>query len=247
MAKIFKKDDSLKTKYVGYCRMILIGGCLFGAGFLSVIINIAAHLTFVPLTGFGVICCFTGVIIISLFGGKASSLKSGIKGESRTAELIERLPEGYYGIQNATVSFEGKSNEIDMIVVGPSGVFIVESKSRNGHITGDFDSKYWTQHKVGRGGTPYSSDFYSPVKQVGTHIYRLAHFLRSNGAQVNVEGAVYMSGEDYTISLSGTPGRIPVFTNTAEGRETLYCYILSGKTRLQPQNVNYICNLLLRR
>ena len=201
---------------------------------------------YLPVMIAGLIADISGIILISAFGSKASSLKYGIKGERDTAALIERLPDGYYGIQNATVSFEGKQSEIDMIVVGPSGVFIVESKSRNGQITGDYDARYWTQHKVGRGGTPYSSDFYSPVKQVGTHVYRLAHLLRSRGMGVNIEGAVYMSSDNSEVFLSGTPGRIPVFTNTPDGIDRLYKFILSGKANLSRQSIGAICNILLK-
>ncbi len=246
MAKIFIKDDSLKRKYKGYLKAVLAGGAVFLAGVLTMFISVATGMIYLPVMIAGLIADISGIILISAFGSKASSLKYGIKGERDTAALIERLPDGYYGIQNATVSFEGKQSEIDMIVVGPSGVFIVESKSRNGQITGDYDARYWTQHKVGRGGTPYSSDFYSPVKQVGTHVYRLAHLLRSRGMGVNIEGAVYMSSDNSEVFLSGTPGRIPVFTNTPDGIDRLYKFILSGKANLSRQSIGAICNILLK-
>ena len=246
MAKIFIKDDSLKRKYKGYLKAVLAGGAVFLAGVLTMFISVATGMIYLPVMIAGLIADISGIILISAFGSKASSLKYGIKGERDTAALIERLPDGYYGIQNATVCFEGKQSEIDMIVVGPSGVFIVESKSRNGQITGDYDARYWTQHKVGRGGTPYSSDFYSPVKQVGTHVYRLAHFLRSRGMGVNIEGAVYMSSDNSEVFLSGTPGRIPVFTNTPDGIDRLYKFILSGKANLSRQSIGAICNILLK-
>ena len=246
MAKIFIKDDSLKRKYKGYLKAVLAGGAVFLAGVLTMFISVATGMIYLPVMIAGLIADISGIILISAFGSKASSLKYGIKGERDTAALIERLPDGYYGIQNATVSFEGKQSEIDMIVVGPSGVFIVESKSRNGQITGDYDARYWTQHKVGRGGTPYSSDFYSPVKQVGIHVYRLAHLLRSRGMGVNIEGAVYMSSDNSEVFLSGTPGRIPVFTNTPDGIDRLYKFILSGKANLSRQSIGAICNILLK-
>ncbi len=246
MAKIIIKDDSLKKRYKGYLRAILIGGWISSAGLLLIFLSAALSMIYLPVMAAGLITAVVGIILISAFGSKASSLKYGIKGERDTAALIKRLPDGYYGIQNALVCFDGKQSEIDMVVVGPSGVFIVESKSRNGRIVGDYDAKYWTQHKIGRGGTPYSSDFYSPVKQVGTHVYRLANFLRENGAKIQVEGAVYMSSKESALSLSGTPGRIPVFTNTPDGINRLYRFITSGNTKLSPKNVNQICNLLLK-
>ncbi len=246
MAKIFKKDDSLKRKYSFYCKLIITGGGLFGAGFLSIIVNLALSKVIPPLFVIGFICCVAGVVIISLFSGKKSALKVGINGERAMARLIERFPEGYYGIQNVVVSFDGKQSELDMVVVGPTGVFIVETKSRNGRISGNYDSKYWTQHKVGRGGTPYSSDFYSPIKQVGTHVYRLANFLRTQKVQITVEGIVYFRDATEGFYLSGTPGRIPVFRNTTEGMHNLYRFITSGNVKLSPQKVNYICNILLK-
>ena len=245
MAKIYKKDESLKNKYRFYLRMIIIGGAALAAGFLSLLISFYFEKLYTPVVILSALSCLFGFIVISLLSGKASSLRTGIEGESDTAKLIRHLPDGYVGIQNATVSFDGKQSEIDMIVVGPTGVFIIESKRRNGKVVGDYDAKYWTQHKVGRGHTPYSSDFYSPVKQVGTHIYRLAHFLRSRGVGVNIEGAVYMSGQDYSLQLNGTVGRIPVFTNTPQGHKKLYAFILNKNSLLSQQTISKICEILL--
>ena len=117
MAKIIIKDDSLKRKYKGYLKAVLIGGAVFAAGTLTMFLSVALSMIYLPVMIAGLIADFTGVILISAFGSKASSLKYGIKGERDTAALISRLPDGYYGIQNATVSFEGKQSEIAMIVV----------------------------------------------------------------------------------------------------------------------------------
>ncbi len=245
MAKIFRKDNSLKKKYDAFYALTAMGGVLFAVGFFAIVsILVFAGYTVLRLIS-GFICLLSGIISVSFFGKTAHSLYIGLKGEAATSHIVEKLPEGYYGIQNAIITFEGKKSEIDMIVVGPTGVFIIESKSRKGRIVGNYDAKYWTQHKIGRGGTPYSSDFHSPVKQVGTHIYRLAHFLRATGTHVNIEGAVFMSESDSKFLLSGTPGRIPVFRNSPDDIHRLYSFITSRSTKLSPQNINHICETIL--
>ena len=82
-------------------------------------------------------------------------LVSGINGERIAAKVLAALPDSYTVFQDVEVTYDGKVSEIDNIVVGKSGVFIVEVKNHNGNITGDCEDTYWIQHKVGRGGTPY--------------------------------------------------------------------------------------------
>ncbi len=129
-------------------------------------------------------------------------------------------------------------------MVGPTGVFVVETKNRKGKIVGNFDEREWVQCKIGRGGTPYKNEFYSPVKQVSTHIYRLVGFLKENGLRTHVSGAVYFPSFETSLSLKGTPGDLPVFCASNGGKTALKNYILQKDATLSPEYVAKLCALL---
>lgn len=122
-------------------------------------------------------------------------------------------------------------------------MFIVEVKNHNGHIVGDSKDIYWTQHKVGRGGTPYTNKVYNPVRQVGTHIYCLANYLRLNGVNTYVEGMVFFVNKDCMVSLTGD-STISVYSASDSDEDRLCGQILSGDHILHCRNVNRICELI---
>lgn len=137
---------------------------------------------------------------------------AGKQGEERTAYLLHSLPDNYILIRNAVINYEGRKSEIDNIVVGNTGVFIIETKNQRGHIVGDCQERDWTQHKVGRGGTPYCKDFYNPTKQVATHIYRLKGIFKQNKIRVFINGTVYFSNPENKIYIENPREDIPVLT-----------------------------------
>lgn len=272
MAKIYNKHSELRDDYdfhrgrakrffllslfglIGIALGLLVA---FGSGgiaaFLLAVLSVIPILSVLVgsfgLVGFLIIVAsIIYMAIMLMLGGyhsnQATILGSGLEGENATADIVSALPEGFYGIQNVVVTFEGKKSELDMVVAGPTGVFIIETKNRNGEIRGNYGDREWTQYKIGRGGTPYSNDFYSPVKQVGTHIYRLAHFLREKGVKVHVDGAVYFSNPEAEVDIYGDAGNIPVFSYREDGDEAIIRYILSGKGELSTDIVRRVCQLL---
>lgn len=245
MAHLIQKSRSLERKYRFWRNLAIIPFCICAGCFLAWMINLLIFRSFQPV--------FLAVVFLgfALFGAltgltyhKANGLRSGVVGERALAQIAEKLPAGYCCFQNLTVTFEGKTSEIDLVVVGATGVFAIEVKNRNGVIQGSFAESYWVQEKIGRGGTPYENRFYSPVKQVGTHVYRLANFLRSSGASVYVEGAVYFSNVDTLLQLTGQQAKIPVFAAYNGGGNALLSHILGTGKHLPPALVAKICQIL---
>ena len=179
----------------------------------------------------------------SIFDPQAQIQQAGEMGEAATAHLIRQLPEGYFGFQNIRLTYQGRNSELDMVVVGKTGVFIIETKNHNGLIQGNFDQHQWIQHKTGRRGGQYSKEFYNPVKQVGTHTYRLAHYLRDRGCNVHVDSMVFFTHPMASVQVYGTPGKIPVYAGQ-QGAELIFRQILSGTANLSPNQIQQICNLL---
>lgn len=245
MAQIIKKCSDLETNYLKFNSRFKIAlfvciGCFAGLFLVGYTFNAFVSPITIPIF----IAFFISSVVAALSKQKANIYYYGLQGESVTAEVIHSLPHNYFGVQNLKVTYKGETSELDMVVVGPTGVFVVETKNQNGTVVGNYAATHWTQHKVGRKGTPYSKNFYSPVKQVGTHVYRLANYLRSNGIKVFVNSAVYFSNADTAVNLSGTPSQTPVFAAITGGAVKLKNYITVGSEVLSADEINKVIKLL---
>jgi len=119
----------------------------------------------------------------------------GLNGERRLTSQLAKLPEDYDIYTNVFVEWQGKKSELDSVVVGPTGIYVVEMKSMRGRVYGDEAEKNWYLEKTGRQGGVYGKEFYNPTKQVGTHVYRLANNLRPLSKNLWVQGVVLFDRE----------------------------------------------------
>ncbi len=243
MAKIVIKNDILTKKYSNYRWLTILG---FGACGLSFVLFAVCTMTFNFGYCFPLMVTFLGGGILGyIMYGKSEILKSGVDGEDSLEKIISRLPDSFVGYRNMKVNFNGQSSELDMVIAGPTGVFIIEAKNMRGYISGSYENPQWVQGKIGRGGTPYSSQFYSPVKQVGTHTYRLANVLRNAGARVHINPVVYFSNFDASVQVSGT-GETPVFSASNMGANELLQYIANREVVVSPTDLGNIVAILNR-
>lgn len=261
MAKTIKKGNQLEEEYYaikreqadksaknmrGFCKLAFVFFVIYGATITVSIVADIFSIAFIPLT-----MCFGFLLLIAVsvyFGYDVSKsntdiLVAGINGERIATKLLSTLPDGYTVFQNVIVTYDSKKSEIDNIVVGRSGVFIIEVKNQNSLIEGDLIEIYWRQHKVGRGGTPYTDEMYSPVKQVGTQIYCLANYLRQNGVNTYIQGMVYFANKACLLNLTGNSD-ISVYSSSGSDEKRLRGQILSGNHNLDLRSVNHICKLI---
>jgi hypothetical protein len=105
-------------------------------------------------------------------------------GKGVIGELIVRInigktkPGKQYVVNNILFQTDdGKSSQVDHVLINPNGVFVVETKNYAGRIYGNEKQHEWTQvFNYGRS----KFHFYNPVKQNATHIYRLREALGNN-------------------------------------------------------------------
>ena len=71
----------------------------------------------------------------------------------------------------------GKTSEIDVIMLCNKGVFVVESKNYSGWIFGREDQKMWYQTLPTGRGTSHKEEFYNPVFQNHNHIRYLREYI----------------------------------------------------------------------
>ena len=252
MAKIYSKNNSLINQYKAKKKTLkgtLIALAISGGGFmLSFALNFSTGLiSAAPVIALFFAALLASGITAAVVGGQVNAIRSGVEGEESLQQLIRMLPEGYYGISNAEIVYDGQKSEIDMIAIGPQGVFIIENKNQRGYISGDYENKRFYQRKFSARGNIYMKDFYNPVKQVGTHVYRLANFLRENRINVWISGVVYFSNPETSVSVTGS-GPIKIFT--AANRQELLGYIRQRNPKntalLNEQDIKTIINTILK-
>lgn len=159
------------------------------------------------------------------------ALLAGIEGEERALRLLDRLDNDCHVFTNLRVPYQDGVSETDVVVVSPAGITVVEVKNHKNTVMGDLSDEQLIYRHVSRRGKKKDSTFYNPVKQVGTHVYRLANFLRERGFDVHVRRCVLFMNESVTLRLtdrSGIGGECPVFLSNSPG---FFRYLTGGEQR----------------
>ena len=89
--------------------------------------------------------------------------------------LARELPAEYVLING--LKLPRGAGDIDHVVVGPTGVFLLKTKTMAGRIVCEPDGT-WRRTKVGRAGTPYSAYIGDPAAQVQRNILTVRDCLR---------------------------------------------------------------------
>lgn len=76
-------------------------------------------------------------------------------------------------LKNVYVPVQGKTTEIDLLMIHEKGLFVFESKNYSGWIFGNADQLNWTQSLQ----NGEKNRFYNPIRQNRTHIKALADYL----------------------------------------------------------------------
>lgn len=128
-----------------------------------------AHMTVIGFVGF--ILFIALVIFIRL---KKPKWKGKYSEKLVNVKLLE-LPEEYTVFHNLLFEKNGRSTQIDHIVISPYGVFVVETKGYKGWILGGEYSEKWTQ-------VIYKSkyQFYNPIRQNEGHVRFLQNLLKTS-------------------------------------------------------------------
>ena len=76
----------------------------------------------------------------------------------------------------------GNRGDIDHIIIGPNGIFVIEAKNYSGRISCLGDK--WRRQKIGRKGTPYDIEIGSPSNQVKRNAKMLKDLLIKNKKEI---------------------------------------------------------------
>jgi len=146
---------------------MVIAGAVFGLiGFIGVI-----------LTPFSLIILLFGAGLLYYGFNKNKSWSKGIKGESTIAEYLNQLPKNYFVFND--VKFPGSYGNLDHVVIGPNGIYVIETKNYKGFFV--VKDKEWFY----KSGNTVKKAQSQPGKQVIANAMSLRKFLISNGVNMN--------------------------------------------------------------
>ncbi len=175
--------------------------------------------------------------------------KSGDQGEKKvqsTLRSLEKSDKRYKIYHNVKLGPDLEhTNEYDTVIVGPNGIFHIETKNYGGERGGiiDIDSRSnWILHKK----NGYSKMLVNPISQVDSHEYRLKGFLYRNLGLKNVptQGIIVLSCDhvQYRLSNNNTRLHVPILN-----RKEIIKYIKNyndGQTAINPNMISDICKTI---
>lgn len=92
----------------------------------------------------------------------------GRRGERRVSSRLFSLPSEYHVFNDVYIEVQGRSIQIDHIVVSRYGIFVIETKNYTGWIYGNDKSEFWIKNMYGN-----KYQFRNPLKQNYSHIKSL--------------------------------------------------------------------------
>lgn len=207
MAVIHKGDRSLNGQARQYLLTVL--ACVlmltaYGAVFLKGLANIG------ELEWFYLVLPLVWVAGIFYYWRRYRIFKAGAEGESELLQYLKKLPQGYHVFSNYRILDKRIRDEVDFLIVGGNGVFVIEVKNHVGRITGRADDIEWEQHKLGRNSTPYTKKMRNPVKQARWHGVNVERLLAKGGFKVSPQ--VLLVFTNPRVSLDIETDGMPVIT-----------------------------------
>jgi len=129
---------------------------------------------------------------------KSNTWDIGAEGEESVIRVLQNLDSSFKVVND--VVLPGDRQNIDHIVVGSVGIFVIETKNYNGNIRCYKDD--WTRKKVGRRGTVYSAYVGNPSKQAKRNAVMLNNWLQSENIDVGyINAVVVFANEDVKLNL----------------------------------------------
>lgn len=117
----------------------------------------------------------SGVNVNDQFGISDGRAKGYVGEFAVLSEVLQKIEGQFKILMNLNVPIDGKTTEIDLLMIHETGIYVFEVKNYKGTIYGDMDGKRWTQYFR----TVKNNTFLNPVLQNEYHI-RALHKLGMN-------------------------------------------------------------------
>ena len=120
------------------------------------------------------------VILLIFIVRKKRNISKINKGEKEVNNLLNKINR-YKLLSDVMIKSQNGTSQIDHILIGKKGIFVMETKDYSGLIYGDEYSKYWTQI-INRN----SNQFYNPIRQNYGHVKSLERCIKRNDIFISV-------------------------------------------------------------
>jgi hypothetical protein len=175
---------------------------------------------------------------------RAAQVMLGFTGERHAGRVLATgLPQEYALING--LKLPRGAGDIDHLIVGPTGLFLLETKTMAGQIVCEPDGT-WRRTRIGRAGTEYAAFIGDPAAQVQRNIFAVRHALRRRipalleRAPLWIEGLVVFAHPD--TQLQAASSRVPA-VRLEEAAQRICQH--SPRRRLQPGEVDAVVEALL--
>ncbi len=143
------------------------------------------------------------VILVNALFDDTIILKAGLSGEQILRDKLRSILSSNHKV---IYNYPTPYGDIDALVVGPAGVFVLEAKNHNGYIT--VDENGWQRQKVGQMGTVYDASIGNPEKQVKRNVWFISNLLKQKGINVWVDYFVVFTNPEVKLEVKNGNKRI---------------------------------------
>ncbi|MFH0859569.1 MAG: nuclease-related domain-containing protein [Candidatus Altiarchaeota archaeon] len=187
-----------KSIHLNRSRLLLFG-MLLTLAFMLFIMNIFPYASI-------------GVVMIPVSYGlgiytyrKLLVWESGTEAQEKVTDELKQLGDDYYLINSVVVP--PNRGDTDHIVLGPTGIFVLETKALSGVVECNGDE--WKRYKVGKGGNQYEIRMGSPSNQAKRNAKVLKDFILKHrdkifereAPHIWVHAAVVFADENVKLNL----------------------------------------------
>ncbi len=123
--------------------------------------------------------------------GTRGQLRAGLRGQELLAQVLHALDDRYYLLNK--LQLPGWPDDVDHILVGPNGIFVLETKHHRGRIF--WRDGEWLQQKVSRRGRPQPEEpIRDPVHQLQRNVDYLRGCINSTDPTLARRTGLWMEG-----------------------------------------------------
>lgn len=205
MAKIYRGRRSLRIQALKYW---LWSTACFGVPLLFFIWQAAAGKMYFDLGRWELYI----PIFIFLFGfyflRRYRTFLAGARGENTVLKELRMLDDTYCIFMNYRIESLRYRDEVDFLVIGETGIFVVEVKNHCGKISGSAKAAFWKQYKTA-GKKTKQKQIRNPVAQTRRHAANIGNLLRRGKMSLWVEGILVFSNPAAELHI--TSDETPVF------------------------------------
>lgn len=171
-----------------------------------------------------------------------ASLWTRVSGEHATERQLAHLSDDWHLFKDVSFGTNHSEKRANHIVIGPHGVFAIETRNWFGHLVpGENANK--VKQIIGFEGKKITLELDNPIERTKENIQALKEYLDKQGLAINVKGCVYIPNIETEVALHDN--EVPAFSQP----EVFFKYIdnFPYSEKLSKETIKQISTLLKSR